>query len=72
MDSIIPVTHRASINSSHLILEYSLAAIKKTWAPIHPPLNYDQYKKEESLLLKQRASYGFSNFPNIGGNPASG
>ena len=71
MDPIIPVTQRDSINFSNLLLEYSLAAIKKAWAPINPPLNYDQYKKEESLLLKQRASCGFSNFSNIGGNPAT-
>jgi len=71
MDTIMPVIHQASINPSTIFLEYSQAAIKETWAPINPSLNYDQYKKEGAVLLKQRVSCGFSNFPNIGGNPAT-
>lgn len=71
MDPILSTIFRVSINPSTTFLEYSLAAIKEAWAPITPSLNYDQYKKEEGWLLEQRATNRFSNFPNIGGNPAT-
>ena len=66
-----PVTHNPVYSVT--IFQASLCKIHAAWQPIEPPTYTapDPYKKEEAPTLQLRKEYGFSNFPNIGGNPTT-